>query len=130
MPTKLIVLLALMAVSVGTNLFTGRFLAAIIGGLLIAGVFSGSDSVRKLLIVLAWIGIAFGVVGLVMLVLAGASGLGGALAFFGLIGIAYAVACNGFFVWCLAQDDVRDWMFRKSMNLQDVDDGRQKLPPP
>ena len=51
MPTKLIVLLALMGVSVGTNFFTGRWLAAIIGGLLIAGVFSGSDTVRS-----AWLG--------------------------------------------------------------------------
>src|SRR4030095_248267 len=110
MPVKLIVLLVLMGLSVANNLYRGSWLGVIIGGLLMAGVFSGNNSVRQLLIVLGWLGVIFTGVALVMaLMVAGASLT---LGIWVVVLIGYSLAVNVFFIWCLAQDDVREWMFR------------------
>ena len=93
---------------------TGQ-LAAAIGGALLVGILVGNDGVRGFMRGLAAVQILMNLV--LMAAAQGAKGVGaGQMAIWGFFGIAIPV----FIIWTLGQPDVRDWMFRKNFNLDDV----------
>jgi hypothetical protein len=122
MPGKLKVVLGIYAINVVLNILNSSWIAAVIGVLVMAFLFKGSDTMRKVVIVFAVIGLVFSVLGLLgigallaVLSAAGGEAAGGmgdviiALAsiIFGLVGGIYTI-------WALTRQDVKDWMIAKS----------------
>jgi hypothetical protein len=115
MPLRLKAVLACLIFSVAINLYFASWFAAALGVLLVYFVFQGNDSARRYLIGVSWIGLAFSAVGLIfwaahgmlfpMLVLP--------VHLFGVIRCVFVL-------WAAQQDDVRDYMFRKSMKLDEL----------
>lgn len=112
MPGKLKVLVGLMGLSIVLALIGQSWVSAIINILLLVGVLKGSEGVRNILMILAFIGLCFGAFALItsaaLLLAAGPLGL------IGLGGVAVSIAQNGFLLWCLTQQDVQAWMFHRS----------------
>lgn len=114
MPVTLMVLVCLQGLGVLLNLLSGALLAAGIGGALLVGIMVGNDGVRGFMRALAAVQILMNVV-----LMAAAKSQGVAvsqMAIWGIFGIGIPV----FIIWTLGQPDVRDWMFRKNFNLDDV----------
>ena len=107
MPTKLKVLLVLMAISVGLDLLTGKWFAAVINGLLALGVLKGSEGTRVIVMVLAGLGL----VGSVVMGLLSMAVLG----ILGVLVAAIGAGQSGFTLWCLMQGDVQDWMYKRTL---------------
>src|SRR5580704_3862283 len=119
MPTKLKVLLGVMAFGVLLNLAHGlmgsgtSWASAALGALLAFGVLRGSEGVRTLLIGLAALGLLFGGLGFLGgLALAATGTLAGITI---LMASLINVGQNGYMIWCLRQQDVQHWMFNKSL---------------
>jgi hypothetical protein len=107
MPTKLKVLLVLMAISVGLDLLTGKWFAAVINGLLALGVLKGSEGTRVIVMVLAGLGL----VGSVLMGLLSMAMLG----ILGMFAAAIGAGQSAFTLWCLMQGDVQDWMYKRTL---------------
>lgn len=122
MPGKLKVVLGIYAINVVLNILNSSWISAVIGVLIMAFLFKGSDTMRKVVIVFAVIGLVFSVLGLLgigallaVLSAAGGESTGGmgdviiALAsiVFGLVGSIYTI-------WALTRPDVKDWMIAKA----------------
>ncbi|MCA9612910.1 MAG: hypothetical protein H6722_06800 [Sandaracinus sp.] len=122
MPGKLKVVLGIYAINVILNILNSSWISAIIGVAIMALLFKGSDTMRKVVIVFAVIGLVFSVLGLLgigallaVLSAAGGEATGGmgdviiALAsiIFGLVGSIYTI-------WALTRQDVKDWMLAKA----------------
>jgi hypothetical protein len=126
MPSKLKIVVGLMVIGVVLSLLRETYLAAAFGGLLIFGVFKGDHTTRKYLIIVNVIGIV------IMAVLIGITVVGFVLhpelsesiplqtKVAGVATLVYGLLEGVFCVWCLQQNDVRDWMFRKSFRLDEL----------
>lgn len=122
MPGKLKVVLGIYAINVVLNILNSSYVWAVVGVAIMALLFKGSDTVRKVVIVLSVLGLIGSVLGLLgigallaVLSAAGGEASGGmgpliiALAsiVFGLVGGIYTI-------WALTRQDVKDWMLAKS----------------
>jgi hypothetical protein len=117
MPTKLKVLVALMALSIVLDVVNESWVMAVLHALLLLGVIRGNEGVRTLLMLLATIGLLAGgfvlVVAVIALTAGGALGTAVAALFGGAVGLGQAA----YMLWCLRQADVQTWMFHRSLNL-------------
>jgi hypothetical protein len=104
------VIVVLLAVAIGLNLLSSAFISAGIQGALLFGVLIGNDGVRTFLRGLAAVNI------LVVLVFSMPADQTTSDPVVLATAIA-SVAINGYFIWALGQEDVREWMFRKNFNL-------------
>jgi hypothetical protein len=104
MPGKLTVVVVLLGLGILLNLISMSLLSVAFGVALLVGILAGNDGIRRFVIALAWINLALGAFGLVMVLSAGDS-LVLMLAVFG-------VAQTLFVLWALMQEDVREWMFK------------------
>lgn len=112
MPVTLMILLGLLGLGVLSNVLTGALLSAAIGGALLFGLIIGNDGVRKFMQFLAVIQILWNTILI-------ARTTGAQTWHYGLwivIGIVLPV----FLIWTLSRPDVREWMFRKNFNLDEV----------
>jgi hypothetical protein len=105
MPSKVKILLVLMALSVGLNLISGKWFSAIIGVLLALGVVKGSEGTRVIVMGLSALGFIFSALVL----------LGGLLSPVFFVAGALGAAQSGFTVWCLMSAEVQDWMYKRSL---------------
>lgn len=91
----------------------------VIRGLLLLGFLKGSEGVRTLLIIGAFLGVLFGGFALVVsLPLMGAMGIGGVI----VVAMAgYSVAVGVYMIWALRSHEVQQWMLNRSLggNLDD-----------
>ena len=111
-PAKLKILMVLMALSIGFNLIGGKWFSALIGALLMLGVFKGSEGTRVIVIGFSLLGLVF----------SGLTLLAGFLSPLLFIAGALGVAQSGFTVWCLMSAEVQDWMYKRSLpeNVRDL----------
>jgi hypothetical protein len=122
LPKKLLVLVVWMTIgAIATvvqtllgGMSSGWFSVAV-SALLILGVLKGSEGVRMWLMFGAVVGIVVGGLGVVVLLLAGK----GVAVLAGLVLLALSVAPSAYMLWCLRQNDVQEWMLRRSLNLGD-----------
>src|SRR5262245_57601714 len=104
MPRKLLLVNGFYVFHIITDLLTKQWLEAVIGALSLFGLLKCNDGVRRLLIVLAWIGLIAGLAVGALLVMGVAAGAEIGLIHFA--SLAVSLSANGFFIWCLRQDDV------------------------
>lgn len=124
MPGTLLVLVILQGLGVVLNAVSGGLLAAAIGGALLVGILVGNDGVRGFMRGLAAVQILMNVV---LMVAAKSQGVAvSKMAIWAIFGIGIPV----FIIWTLGQPNVRDWMFRKNFNLDDVPSIDDPPPPP
>ncbi len=114
MPGVLVVLVCLQGLGALLNLLSGSLLAAAIGTALLVGILVGNDGVRSFMRGLAVIQILMNVV-----LMAAAKGAGVSTDRIAIAAI-FGVGVPVFIIWTLGRPDVRDWMFRKNFNLDDV----------
>lgn len=127
MPGKLKVVLGIYAINVVLNILNSSWFSAVIGVLIMAFLFKGSDTMRKVVIVFAVIGLVFSVLGLVFSVL-GLLGIGALLAvasaagatggmgdvIIALASIIFGIVGSVYTIWALTRQDVKDWMLAKA----------------
>jgi hypothetical protein len=124
MPTKLKILVALLALSVALSLVARSWIGAGVQLLYLIGLLKGREGIRSWLIVLAYAGIFAYLTALALaaLVVIGGGLSTGALPVtlvllpLGALGVGQCVFC----IWCLKQPDVQKWMFDKSIRGFDV----------
>lgn len=114
MPTKLKVLVGFLGVLVVASLATGSWLGAALHGVMLFGIVRGHEGMRKVLIGLASVEIAY--LGLAtwlgFTVASGAPGtLLAEIAVSAVVGIAVDISI----IWCLRRPDVQNWMFLRSL---------------
>jgi hypothetical protein len=129
MPTKLKILIALIAVFGIVNLAQGAWLAAAFDAVLLLGLFKGSEGMRNIMMLLGWLGIALASFLLFFAVMAAFttteadlvrsaipdSGAPPRASVWIGVGVGMAtLATNAFYVWCLSRADVQHWMFRRA----------------
>jgi hypothetical protein len=112
MPGKLVVVVVLLGVAIVLNILGAALVSAGIQGVLLFGVLIGNDGVRTFLRGLAAVNI---VIVLVMSIPA----MQAADNTMVLIMVAISVSINGYMIWALGQEDVREWMFRKNFKLDE-----------
>jgi hypothetical protein len=124
MPNKLKVLVGLQVVGIAADVWQSNWIALAIHGLLLLGILSGHEAVRTLLVFFAWIGAAingvmlvFTDLGVPVMLLPGGGGLFAAIG--AVVSQTIAFAIPAFVLWCLKQEDVQNWMMRRSINLTD-----------
>jgi len=103
MPGKLKILLALMALSIGSSLVGRSWFSAAISVAIAIGLFIGNETVRKVVLFFSALGLVFAALSM--------------LTFHPLAFVAGAVAAlqSGFTVFCLTSADVKTWMFTKKL---------------
>jgi hypothetical protein len=122
MPGVLMVVVFLQGLGALLNAVTGALLAAAIATALLVGILVGNDGVRNFMRGLAAIQILMNVV-----LMAAAKSHGAEVSPLA-IWASYGIGIPAFIIWTLGQPNVRDWMFRKNFNLDDVPPS--DLPPP
>ncbi|NUP06887.1 MAG: hypothetical protein HOW73_12615 [Polyangiaceae bacterium] len=115
MPGKLKVLLGIIGVAVVLSALGSDWARAIIYGLVMFGVWRGNETVRKLLIVVGWLGLIFNGIAAAMALVASVALSG--LALIALVNFVWGCAYCAYMIWCLGQQDVQHWMFNRSLNL-------------
>ena len=119
MPTKLKVLLALLAISILANLAAGLagsvagWVSVLVNGILFVGVLKGKEGARNILMGLA----VLGFFGAAFALLVGFLSLA-AEPTLGIVAISvggFSAFQNGYCLWCLRQWDVQRWMFNRSL---------------
>ncbi len=115
MPSTLKIALGFMAFGVLLAVLGERWLSVAVNAALMFGVWRGNESVRKLLIMVSWLGLVLNGIGAVLAFIAMA-------AWSGLAGIVFYAAAWGFMqcgymIWCLGRPDVQHWMFNRSLKL-------------
>lgn len=112
MPVTLMILLGLLGLGVLSNLVAGALLSAAIGGALLFGLIIGNDGVRKFMQFLAVIQILWNTILIARTT--------GAQAWHYGLWIGIGIVLPVFLIWTLSRPDVREWMFRKNFNLDEV----------
>lgn len=108
MPGKLIAVIILMIISILLSVLTFSLISAGVGVALLVGIFLGSDGARKFVIGLVWVDLMIKI-GLFAFAVIMSSGQVDML-FYLIAGVSIGI--SGFIIWALAQNDVRDWMFK------------------
>jgi predicted MFS family arabinose efflux permease len=114
MPGTLLVLVCLQGLGVLLNAVSGALLAAGIGAALLVGILVGNDGVRGFMRGLAAVQILMNLV-----LMAAAKSQGVAVSQMAIWAI-FGIGIPAFISWTLGQPNVREWMFRKNFNLDDV----------
>jgi hypothetical protein len=114
MPASFSVLLVLLGLGVVSNAITGALVSAGIGAALLVGLIVGNDGVRKFMQALAVLQILANAI--LIATSAGAGAAAYLLALWVVIGIVLPI----FLIWTLSRANVREWMFRKNFNLDDM----------
>ncbi|MBX3251829.1 MAG: hypothetical protein KF901_31915 [Myxococcales bacterium] len=131
MPGKLKVVLGLYAVSLVLNLINQGWVGAALNILVMVFLFKGSDTMRKVVIVFAIIGLVFsvlGILGLLALIalvsaaesaiteaggtVSGGAGMGDVILL--ALQVAFGIVSAIYTIWALTRQDVKDWMIAKS----------------
>ena len=115
MPKKLSVVVILFLVSIGFSFQQQAYVSAVVSGLLLAGVIKGNDGIRKFIIGLAFVQIAWALFGITQ-ILVYASFAAVEPVFWAYTAVAIGVPA--FLLWAMSQEDVREWMFRRAFNLE------------
>lgn len=112
MPATLMVVVGLLGLGVLSNIVAGALVSAAIGGALLFGLIVGNDGVRKFMQFLAVIQIVWNTI----LIARSA----GAAPWLYAVWIVIGIALPAFLIWTLSRPDVREWMFRKNFNLDEM----------
>jgi hypothetical protein len=126
MPGKLQVLVVLMALNMLLSavqlifeMKTFTVIGLALNGFLLYSVIKGNESVRRLLIVLSWLGLILNGVGLVLIVPALSLMLGTIAGIVMFIATAIGIARCAYTIWALNAPEVQQWMYKRSMGLSD-----------
>lgn len=126
MPGKLQVLVGLMVLNLAITAAQLAFetkgmtiVGLVINGFLLYSVIKGNESIRRLLIVLSWIGLALNAVALVLVVPTITLLLGSLLGIVTFGAIAVSIARCAYTIWALNAPEVQQWMYKRSMGLSD-----------
>jgi len=126
MPGKLVVLVALMAfnllLSAAQLAFEVRGMtvfAFVINAFLLYSVLKGNESIRRLLIILSWLGLGLNAIALVLLVPTMSLLLGTLVGIITFVTIVVSTARCAFTIWALNAPEVQQWMYKRSMGLSD-----------
>ncbi len=120
MPGKLKIVLGIYAINVVLNILNSSWISAVIGVLVMAFLFKGSDTMRKVVIVFAVLGLVFSVLGLLgigaLLAVASAAGATGGMGdvIIALASIIFGIVGSIYTIWALTRPDVKDWMLAKA----------------
>jgi len=126
MPKKLLALVVLMAIGLaldGTELVLTEFpvrklIVSAVHVALLIGVVRGNEGTRGLMIVLGWLGLGASLLlgaRLLSLDVGRLFDVAPLLASISVGGLLFGVAFCAYMIWCLGQDDVKRWMYRRSM---------------
>jgi uncharacterized membrane protein YadS len=120
MPSKLKVLIGLLAVSIVLAVVSQSWFVVGLNALLLIGVLKGNEGVRTLLIGLGFLGICGNAAIMILAAMVGTAG-NDLIALVVMATGVFGIFQSGFFIWCLRQADVQSWMFRKTMGMDVAD---------
>ncbi len=126
MPGKLQVLVGLMALNMlisaaqlAFEMKTMTIIGLALNGFLLYSVIKGNESIRRLLIILSWIGLALNGIGLVLVVPAMSVMLGTIAGIVMFVALAVGIARCAYTIWALNAPEVQNWMYKRSLGLSD-----------